>query len=95
MILQHGALLLEVDDAAWHKAVGGVMEQSVSLRALGVHESRAHIIRALCAGMQSVWNIEFEDSQFLDAEMQAASLLHERKYALAAWNENSIDGTGI
>ena len=95
VILQHGSILLEVEDSAWHQAIGGAMKQSVALRALGVLQSRPEIIDALCEGMRLVWNVGFDNSQFLGAENQMSEFLHNRKYALAAWNENGIDSAEI
>lgn len=90
VILQHGSLLLDVDETAWRQATGETMSNAVSLRALGVSALRVEIIQALCAGMESVWNISFENSVFSGAENQMADALLARKYALAAWNENGI-----
>ena len=100
VILQHGSILLEVDEAAWRRAVGGEndlpsMQAAVSLRQLGVLQPRREIVFALCEGMRAVWNIEWERSQFSDRETQIAAQLHGVKYALAAWNESSIDPAGI
>ena len=95
VILQHGSILLEVDPGAWRKAIGGAMQDAVSLRALGVLQSRLEIVRALCNGMQSVWNVAFETSHFTSEEAQKAAFLCSGKYALESWNENGIEAAGI
>jgi lipoate-protein ligase A len=86
VILQHGALLLEVDEAAWQSALGA-MEGAVSLRSLGVLASREEIIAALCRGMERTRDTAFERSVLSRAEHQVASRLHAHKYSSPAWNE--------
>ena len=100
VILQHGSILLKVDESAWRRGLGGendltAMQAAVSLRQLGVLQSRQEIVFALCEGMRLVWNIEWERSPFSDKETHIAAQLHAAKYALAAWNGNSIDPARI
>jgi lipoate-protein ligase A len=51
-ILQHGSLLLDVDERAWQRAVGGSMQDTVTLKSLGITSDRSTIIAALCAGVE-------------------------------------------
>jgi lipoate-protein ligase A len=86
-ILQHGAILLEIDRDAWASAVGGAMSDAVALRDLGVLSSRDEIIEALCDGMSRAWDISFEQSALSVEELQVARRLHEHKYSASEWNE--------
>lgn len=85
VILQHGAILLEIDKAAWHCALGSEMDGAVSLRALGVRRAREEIIVALVAGLERAWNISFESTVTNTKESALASRLHQQKYALEGW----------
>jgi lipoate-protein ligase A len=89
VILQHGAILLDVDEAAWQNAIGGEMADAVALRALGVLAAHEEIIAALCGGMERARGIAFERSGLSSSEQQVASRLHARKYASPAWNERA------
>jgi lipoate-protein ligase A len=86
-ILQHGAILLEVDESAWHKAVGGAMDGATSLRALGVLASREQIIAALAEGMARAHAIYFAPGSLTVQEHGLASRLHTSKYTSSRWNE--------
>lgn len=94
-ILQHGAILLEIDEAAWQTAIGGVMEGAISLRELGVLSSREEIIAALVEGMVRAWNISAVDSSLSSPEQEVASRLHTQKYSLGAWNRDGFSATSI
>lgn len=87
VILQHGAILLELDEAAWEKSIGGVMSEAATLRGLGVLASREAIIAALVSGMERAWNISFEASSLNKEEQQVASRLHAHKYSAPDWNK--------
>jgi lipoate-protein ligase A len=90
VVLQHGAILLDIDEAAWHNAIGGEMEGAISLRALGVLPAREEIIRALAAGLESAWNIRFQSSVITTKESQLASRLHREKYSTADWTRYAL-----
>jgi lipoate-protein ligase A len=87
VILQHGAILLDVDASAWQNALGSEMESAISLHALGVVATREEIVTALCKGMVSTWDIAFGHSVFSASEMHVAARLHNGKYSTFAWNE--------
>jgi lipoate-protein ligase A len=88
-ILQHGAILLKIDHAAWQDAVGGAMDGAIALHDLGVLSHRDEIIQALCAGISRAWNISFEQSTLSAHEQQVAGCLHRQKYSTAEWNESA------
>lgn len=86
VILQHGAILLEIDSQAWSGVFGDVMNDAVSLRSLGVEASRETIVEALAQGLARSWNVALCDSQLNDTEVELASRLHSSKYSNAEWN---------
>lgn len=89
-ILQHGAILLEVDEAAWHQAVGGAMAGATSLRVLGVLASRGEIIQSLVEGMKRAHGISLSDGGLNEQERELASRLHKGKYCNPDWNERGV-----
>lgn len=42
VVLQHGSLLLDVDEAAWQRAIGGSLRDVATLRSLGVTSALSH-----------------------------------------------------
>ena len=86
VILQHGAILLEIESQAWSTVFGDVMEDAVSLRSLGVYAPRGNIVEALAHGLASQWNLSLCDSHLSDAEEELASCLHLGKYSDDEWN---------
>jgi lipoate-protein ligase A len=91
VILQHGAILLDLDEVAWNNSIGGAMESAATLRGLGVLVPREEIIAALVTGMERAWNISFENSGLTSEEEQVASRLHAHKYSAPGWNERGVD----
>jgi lipoate-protein ligase A len=51
-LLQHGSLLLDIDEAAWKRSAGGTLRDVVTLAKLGVNISRDVVIAALLGGME-------------------------------------------
>lgn len=90
VVLQHGAILLDIDETSWHNAVGGAMNGAVSLRALGVLQTRAAIIAALVAGLANAWDIAFENSVINAKEQALASCLHREKYSTLSWTRHAV-----
>lgn len=88
-VLQHGSLLLKVDDSAWQQAVGGSMAATISLDELGITASRQEIIEALCQGVQQVLDAQLQESQVSQTEKNLSSLLYSQKYTVDSWN---LDG---
>jgi lipoate-protein ligase A len=85
VILQHGAILLDIDEASWHNAIGGAMSGAVSLCALGVLPKREEIIAALVAGLERAGNIRLQNSVMSASESELASRLHREKYSTWNW----------
>jgi len=85
-ILQHGALLLDIDEEAWRAAVGGSLQGMVSLAQLGVRASREEIIAALCRGVAATLDAKWQPSALSEAEKMLATRLEREKYARADWN---------
>jgi lipoate-protein ligase A len=80
-ILQHGSLLLDIDNAAWVGVLGGSMNHTASLRALGITGSRTAVIEALCRGLERSLQVSLEQSVLGEAEIAVASRLHKEKYS--------------
>lgn len=90
-ILQHGSLLLDVDESAWTSRVGGSLSSVVTLKSLGVAASRGEIVKALCEGLQQVWNVSLQPDVFNSCELEVASLLLKNKYKAEGWNARGVD----
>jgi lipoate-protein ligase A len=89
-ILQHGSLLLDVDEMAWQRAVGGSMQDTVTLKSLGITAHRAAIISALCAGVESSLGASLSCNVLRDEELVLATRLHKEKYSQRGWNVAAI-----
>ena len=85
-VLQHGSLLLKVEAEAWHRAVGGSMQETISLNELGVTASRVEIIAALCAGMQHSLGAQLEQDELCQSEKTLLNRLYSQKYTVDYWN---------
>lgn len=90
-ILQHGSLLLDVDETAWKQAMqtigqddGASLEKITSLRMLGVFEARATIIDALCEGMTRRRGVKWSADGLSAFECEIAQRLYEEKYRRGA-----------
>jgi lipoate-protein ligase A len=90
VILQHGAMLRDIDKTSWNNAIGGAMSGAVSLRALGVLPGREEVIAALVAGLTSVGNIRFQNSVISANESELASRLHHEKYSTWNWTRSAV-----
>lgn len=90
-ILQHGSLLLDVDENAWTSRVGGSMSHIVTLKSLGVTASRDEIVRALGEGLQQVWQASLVPDICNRCEVDVASLLLKNKYKAGRWNACGLD----
>jgi lipoyl(octanoyl) transferase len=88
-ILQHGSLLLDVDEDAWREAVGGDLTGMISLRQLGVRAAPEEIVAALCDGVQTVLGAEWQRSTLREAEQSLAKQLEAQKYTQTAWNRDA------
>lgn len=90
-ILQHGSLLIDVEENAWKSRVGGSLGGIVTLRSLGVAVSRDKVVRALCEGLQQAWNASLQPDVCNPSEVDVARLLLRNKYKAGAWNARGLD----
>jgi len=88
IILQHGSLLLDADRAAWEAVVGGSMQDTVTLKSLGVTAPAEAIIQALCAGVESALQVSLQPGVLSEQETALAHRLRYEKYSCPAWNEH-------
>jgi lipoate-protein ligase A len=86
IILQHGAILVHVDGKSWQTALGGGMDDAVTLRELGVRADMETIAAALAKGLRQYHNVYFEKSELSESEKIMASQLHRIKYSQVSWN---------
>ncbi len=99
LILQHGSLLLDIDDGAWRKALGGgtndTMEQVVSLSALGLYVSREDVMAALVQGMEAVLGVQWQEDAPDEREVQMATCLYGEKYTQGLWNREGREPESV
>ena len=84
-VLQHGSLLLQADEEEWRRAAGSGAAL-VSLRELGVTQTREEIIAALCEGIARANGADFTLKTLDEATSSVANGLHRNKYARDCWN---------
>jgi lipoyl(octanoyl) transferase len=89
-ILQHGSLLLDVDERAWKQAIGGSMRDTVTLKSLGITCDKAAIIAALCGGVEYSLGASLSRGALQDEELALARRLHARKYSQRDWNAAAV-----
>jgi lipoate-protein ligase A len=89
-ILQHGAILLEVEEQAWQNALDGAPQNAITLRELGVRATRAEIIAALARGLQETLAAPLRSDELAPPEIALANRLHAEKYTQAFWNREGI-----
>ncbi|HEX8551444.1 MAG TPA: hypothetical protein VF681_07785 [Abditibacteriaceae bacterium] len=90
-LLQHGSLLIEADENAW-RAAAGAGASLVSLRELGVTQTRDEIVAALCDGLNRTHGADFLHYELKKEETMVANGLHENKFARDSWN---IEGRAL
>lgn len=99
-VLQHGAILLDVDEAQWQRALGGNGDASwrghvTTLRELGFGGTRAQLIEALCAGMAHNCKAHFCVDELTAHEKSAAQVLEREKYGARTWQLSGRDGAAL
>jgi lipoate-protein ligase A len=90
-LLQHGSLLIEANEAEWRVAAGAGASL-VSLRELGVLQTRDAIVAALCNGLERTHGAVFLQRELQKEETSVANGLHKNKYARDSWN---IEGRAL
>ena len=83
-ILQHGSLLLSIDENRWENLAGGLMDGATSLRELGDF-SKESVIGALCEGFAATAAVEWQRDGLGARENDLSYLLEERKYLRPEW----------
>jgi lipoate-protein ligase A len=89
VVLQHGSLLLDLDEESWRRAIGGSLRDVVSLHALGVRIEKTRIIQALCAGCERALEADFTIGALSPIESDVAALLCRDKYERRSWNRQA------
>jgi lipoate-protein ligase A len=88
-LLQHGSLLLRIDEAAWQQALGTGMGTAISLNQLGLRAPRAQITAALAQGFRCSLGVTLEPGALTSREAELASSLQCNKYATSGWTEGA------
>lgn len=90
-LLQHGSLLLSIDQSQWQARAGGPMNDAVSLSDLGVNVGDENqiekIIAQLCQGFERVTGADLRLGALSPAEERAAELLVAAKYCNEMWTQ--------
>lgn len=84
-ILQHGSLLLAIDEEEWRRSAGGPMDGATSLEALGGNLKAETVVEALCAGFALQAGTKWEPGGLSEQEEQMAQLLFREKYTASEW----------
>ncbi len=100
VVLQHGSLLLSVEEESWQRALGKGAPGSnagdvVTLQMLGVQNSAEEIIDALCAGCEETLKISLLPAVLAEEEASLAACLLEEKYAQPSWNRERRIEVGV
>lgn len=81
--LQHGSLLLEIDEK-WPNRAGGEMKNAISLRELDLSVEKSQILEALCEGFATHTGAKLENGVTNARESELAKEL-EGKYRSLKW----------
>lgn len=84
-ILQHGSLLLSIDEAKWRRVAGGPMEGATSLEALGARQEPRVVIEALAQGFAAQTGATWQTGGLNEHETAMAQLLLGEKYRTPQW----------
>jgi lipoate-protein ligase A len=93
-ILQHGSLLLEVDEAQWAAFAGGPMAGATSLSALDSTLDAEVVTEALIAGFWEKAGGSWENEKLSARETRLANRLVE-KYRDDAWTSQALVAPGL
>ena len=83
--LQHGSLLLSLDEQAWREKTGGPMGGATSLEELGVRASRATVVAALCQGFERASGATLREGGWSEGELREIERLRTEKYGIREW----------
>jgi lipoate-protein ligase A len=84
-ILQHGSLLLSINEDEWQQLAGGPMSGATSLEALGLTQDRETVVQALGEGFAAVAGGQWSRGALTAEEAQLAQTLLNEKYSQESW----------
>ncbi len=84
-ILQHGSLLLSIDENQWRHFAGGPMDAATSLEALGCTAPTQTVVAALAKGFAEVAGGNWGQGGLSEGELEVAQTLFREKYSRASW----------
>ncbi|MBW3638035.1 MAG: hypothetical protein KY445_16445, partial [Armatimonadetes bacterium] len=84
-ILQHGSLLLSIDENQWRQFAGGPMNAATSLEALGCTAPTETVVAALAQGFADVAGGIWAQTGLSEGEFELAQTLFREKYSRATW----------
>ena len=88
--LQHGSLLLAMDERAWQNTTGGPMGGATSLEQLGVRATREEVVAALCSGFERATGASLLHTEWSQSELDEISRLSAVKYEGDEWTLRAI-----
>jgi len=88
--LQHGSLLLRVNEARWETLTGGPMNGATSLEELGLNASAGEIARHLSQGFERTTGAKVSEAPWSEREWEDAERLREGKYETQGWTMNGV-----
>lgn len=84
-ILQHGSLLLDIDEGEWQQRAGGPMDGAISLAQLAPGLNQEDVITALSSGFAAVASGTWASGELTSREQQLAETLYSDKYSRDDW----------
>ncbi len=83
--LQHGSLLLSMDERQWQEKTGGAMSGATSLELLGVLATREEVVAHLCLGFERATGASLIRAEWSDGERAEIAQKREDKYERDGW----------
>ncbi|RYG68631.1 lipoate--protein ligase family protein [bacterium] len=84
-LLQHGSLLLDIDEGDWQHYAGGPMDGAISLAQLSPGLKREDVLAALGSGFARVAGGAWNEGGLSNEERQLAESLYSEKYSQEEW----------
>jgi lipoate-protein ligase A len=84
-VLQHGSLLLDIDEGQWQSHAGGPMDGAISLAQLAPGLGREEVIAALASGFAGVTGGSWSEGGLSAVESRMADSLYSDKYSNEDW----------
>lgn len=83
--LQHGSLLLSMDEGEWQEKTGGAMNGATSLQLLGVDANFEQVVAALCDGFSRASGASLIEGVWSEKERAKIEELDLAKYRNTEW----------